>query len=53
MRLSDGLNPRFDGAFLNWHFARLCEPRFGLNPRFDGAFLNFLNMNEEVEVKES
>ena len=35
-----GLNPRFDGAFLNFKKVRnvMLDPR--LNPRFDGAFLN-------------
>ena len=35
------LNPRFDGAFLNW--IRRFKPGSSkrLNPRFDGAFLNW------------
>ena len=34
------LNPRFDGAFLNyeWNYGVFNEEC--LNPRFDGAFLN-------------
>ena len=34
------LNPRFDGAFLNYNRAALTDGGKGLNPRFDGAFLN-------------
>ena len=34
------LNPRFDGAFLNFDFSELSGALKGLNPRFDGAFLN-------------
>ncbi len=36
-----GLNPRFDGAFLNFKALVYGGPGMGLNPRFDGAFLNF------------
>ena len=35
-----GLNPRFDGAFLNYIVLNLGGFKFCLNPRFDGAFLN-------------
>ena len=35
-----GLNPRFDGAFLNFKIGRLTMLISSLNPRFDGAFLN-------------
>ena len=35
-----GLNPRFDGAFLNLQTGLLVNLKKGLNPRFDGAFLN-------------
>ena len=34
------LNPRFDGAFLNFYFSEFSGALKGLNPRFDGAFLN-------------
>ena len=35
-----GLNPRFDGAFLNWIDCSIMGTVVRLNPRFDGAFLN-------------
>ena len=35
------LNPRFDGAFLNWLMRWSSFGSKGLNPRFDGAFLNY------------
>ena len=34
------LNPRFDGAFLNYTGNYSAASNTGLNPRFDGAFLN-------------
>ena len=34
------LNPRFDGAFLNFIKPMATAKAAGLNPRFDGAFLN-------------
>ncbi len=37
-----GLNPRFDGAFLNCYFNNAMKGFLSLNPRFDGAFLNFM-----------
>ena len=41
MRLRNvGLNPRFDGAFLNSTEKTVVAQYTGLNPRFDGAFLN-------------
>ena len=36
-----GLNPRFDGAFLNSKAMQVENAYDGLNPRFDGAFLNY------------
>ena len=36
-----GLNPRFDGAFLNLNLTICQAYKLRLNPRFDGAFLNF------------
>ena len=36
-----GLNPRFDGAFLNFNHAYKQAGCQSLNPRFDGAFLNW------------
>ena len=37
------LNPRFDGAFLNWPKSVSDGLGFArLNPRFDGAFLNLI-----------
>ena len=41
MLFSPGLNPRFDGAFLNWQVILRLMGGKRLNPRFDGAFLNF------------
>ena len=35
-----GLNPRFDGAFLNFMMRLGHAKAIRLNPRFDGAFLN-------------
>ena len=35
------LNPRFDGAFLNYLYLIIEKEIISLNPRFDGAFLNF------------
>ena len=35
------LNPRFDGAFLNYKMSVLMQWDKRLNPRFDGAFLNY------------
>ena len=40
IRVQFSLNPRFDGAFLNWNMAKAVAGITGLNPRFDGAFLN-------------
>ncbi len=34
------LNPRFDGAFLNYSVVAAEVMGISLNPRFDGAFLN-------------
>ena len=43
MFLAKCLNPRFDGAFLNFeHWIERIQ-KLRLNPRFDGAFLNFKN----------
>ena len=38
--LCGSLNPRFDGAFLNYETRFYGQNCKGLNPRFDGAFLN-------------
>ena len=38
--MDSGLNPRFDGAFLNCYMMVVAVNLAGLNPRFDGAFLN-------------
>ena len=38
--MKQGLNPRFDGAFLNFIAFVIIATAIGLNPRFDGAFLN-------------
>ena len=39
--LAHCLNPRFDGAFLNFKVKKKhLTGEIGLNPRFDGAFLN-------------
>ena len=40
------LNPRFDGAFLNYKLTEKYIEHFGLNPRFDGAFLNWKTLNK-------
>ena len=38
--VGSGLNPRFDGAFLNSMAMAMAMAMASLNPRFDGAFLN-------------
>ena len=39
------LNPRFDGAFLNFEMRQVCDSDLkSLNPRFDGAFLNWITL---------
>ena len=40
MQESERLNPRFDGAFLNFNARVSGNALVCLNPRFDGAFLN-------------
>ena len=40
--LCGSLNPRFDGAFLNYETRFYGQNCKGLNPRFDGAFLNYI-----------
>ena len=42
------LNPRFDGAFLNYKLTEKYIEHFGLNPRFDGAFLNCKIINNHI-----
>ena len=44
------LNPRFDGAFLNWYLLNPKPRKKSLNPRFDGAFLNLHGHSYVVEV---
>ena len=44
-----GLNPRFDGAFLNYITASMMRKTMCLNPRFDGAFLNY-NIGRNVGI---
>ena len=47
-----GLNPRFDGAFLNLLSAPIRRARGCLNPRFDGAFLNYKLQNVSDSAKQ-
>ena len=44
----DGLNPRFDGAFLNLRPQNQSVLHRSLNPRFDGAFLNCILRTEDT-----
>ena len=44
------LNPRFDGAFLNYMNITKAEQVERLNPRFDGAFLNSRKLGLKAEV---
>ena len=48
MRYRSGLNPRFDGAFLNCIWNLQMKQNIGLNPRFDGAFLNSIQADGVV-----
>ena len=43
------LNPRFDGAFLNYLHPNNPHPRRSLNPRFDGAFLNYNTLTDAAK----